>query len=120
VLALGSSALAATTPPKPLGQPRPYEPPRVQVGEDPSCLAVTVERTGRGATILLRNVCALRVNWALCVRRSDDAKPMLAKGSLSPAAVGEQVIPFTSKTKTFAHAETFCTGIICEVATPEC
>ena len=119
-LMLGSGALAATTPPKPLGEPKPYAPPKVQLDEDPSCLAVTIERKAKGATILLRNTCALRVNYALCIHRSDDAKPMFAKGSLSPAAVDEQPISFTSKTKTFAHAETFCSGIVCEVATPEC
>ena len=120
LLAIGPAAQAATTPPKPIGEQKPYAPPVVQLDEDPSCLALTIQRGGQGASVLLRNTCALRVNYALCVRRSDDAQPMIAKGSLSPAAVDEQPIPFTSKTKTFAHAEAFCSGIVCEVATPEC
>jgi hypothetical protein len=120
LLVLGSAAFAATTPAKPIGTPRPYAPPKVQVEDTASCLAVTIERGGRGATIMLRNVCALRVNWAMCVRRSDDRKPMIAKGSLSPAAVAEEIVLFTAKTRTFAHSQTFCSGIVCEVATPEC
>ena len=119
-LALGSGAWAATTKPTPLGEPKPYAPPKVQIDEEPSCLTLTIQRGGQGASVLLRNTCALRVNYALCVRRSDDAQPSISKGSLSPAAVDEQPVPFTSKTKTFAHAETFCSGIVCEVATPEC
>jgi hypothetical protein len=120
VLVFSSAAFAATTPPKPIGQPQPYEPPKVQVEDTASCLEVSIERGGHGALIYLRNTCALRVNWSMCVRRSDDKKPMIAKGSLSPAAVDEQAVVFTSKTKTFAHAETFCSGVMCEVATPEC
>jgi hypothetical protein len=103
-----------------LPEPKPYEPPKVLVEDTASCLAVTVERSRQGATIFLRNTCAIRVNWSQCIRRSDDARPLISKGSLSPAAVDEQLIPFTSKTKTFAHSETFCSGLMCEVATPEC
>jgi hypothetical protein len=103
-----------------LAQPKPYEPPTMRLDEDPSCLALTIDRGAKAATVLVRNTCALRVNWSMCVKRSDDAAPTFAKGSLSPAAVDEHLIPFTSKTTTFAHAETFCSGLTCEVATPQC
>ena len=119
VLALGAPALAAVTPPPQSVAPRPYEPPKADTGEEPSCLAETIE-SGPKAGILLRNTCALRVNFMLCVRRSDETKGVVTQGSLAPAAVYAQDVPFTAKTRHFTHRANFCPGLTCEVTVPDC
>ena len=111
--------LAAPVAPTPI-VPRQYEPPKTQVDEDPACVVSVVQPKAPTANILLRNVCAVRVNFALCVHRSDDQQPTVTRGSLSPAAVYDQDVPFTSKTKTFTHRSNFCAGLTCEVAAPDC
>jgi hypothetical protein len=112
--------MAALPPAPPQTQTRNYEPPKAQVDEEPNCLATTVEPKEPHAGILLRNACAVRVNFALCVRRSDDAKPLITHGSLSPAAVYGQDVAFTPKTRNFTHRSNFCSGLTCEVAEPDC
>ena len=118
-IALGLPALAAITPPPKSPPPQPYVPPQT-VEEDRSCLDVMVERIDPDAEIMLRNTCALRVNFALCVRRSDDAQGAVSRGSLSPTAVHGELVRFTPQTKTFTHKAAFCSGITCKVAAPEC
>lgn len=113
-------ALAATPVAPPPAAPRPYEPPKAQLAEEPSCLAETVQSDRADAGILIRNTCALRVNFALCVRRSDDTASTITRGSLSPADVYQQAVKFGSKTQTFHHASTFCPGLTCQVADPTC
>jgi hypothetical protein len=119
-LALTGPALAAAPSGPPPTAPRPYEPPKAQVESDPTCLAETVESSRPNASILLRNTCAIRVNFALCIRRSDEAKGQISHGSLAPAAVYGQDVAFTPKTQHFTHRATFCSGLICEVADPDC
>jgi len=119
VIAVAGPALAAPTAPI-LIRPRTYEPPKAQIDSDPTCLAETVESTRPNAGILLRNTCAIRVNFALCVRRSDEAKGQVTHGSLAPAAVYGQGVTFTPKTQHFTHRANFCSGLICEVTDPEC
>jgi hypothetical protein len=121
VLALAAGpGWAALPDPPPPPQPRQYEPPKAQVEEDPACVAVVVQPKEPNANILLRNVCEIRVNFALCVRRSDDERPTLTRGSLSPAAVYDQDVPFTPKTRNFTHRSSFCAGVTCEVEEPDC
>jgi len=119
ILAIADPVLAAPSAPIPI-QPRTYEPPKVQVDGDPTCLAETVESTRPNASILLRNTCAVRVNFALCIRRSDEAKGQVTRGSLSPAAVYGQDVPFNAKTQHFTHKANFCSGLVCEVTEPDC
>ncbi|MDB5452850.1 MAG: hypothetical protein JWO33_1428, partial [Caulobacteraceae bacterium] len=107
------------TPPPPAASPRAYAPPKAEVGEEPTCLAETIA-SAPNAGILLRNTCPLRVNFALCVRRSDEDKAQVTKGSLSPAAVYAQDVPYTPKTQHFTHRANFCPGLMCEVAVPDC
>jgi len=119
-LTLAVPALAAAPSGPPATAPRPYEPPKAQIESDPTCLAETVDSARPNASILLRNTCAIRVNFALCVRRSDEAKGQVSHGSLAPAAVYGQDVAFTSKTQHFTHRANFCSGLTCEVADPEC
>ena len=119
LLILVGSALAAPSTPIPI-QPRTYEPPKVQVEGDPTCLAETIDSARPNASILLRNTCAIRVNFALCIRRSDEPKGQVSHGSLAPAAVYGQDVAFTPKTQHFTHRANFCSGLTCEVADPEC
>jgi hypothetical protein len=119
-LALAGPALAAVTPAPPPPAPRPFLPPKAELGEEPSCLAETID-SAPNAGILLRNTCAIRVNFLLCVRRSDEAKGTVTRGSLAPEAVYSQDVPFTAKTRHFTHRAHFCPGITCEVITvPDC
>lgn len=112
-------ALAAVTPPPKAPTPQTYELPQLVAEEDRSCLEITVAPAQGGSEILLRNGCALRVNWALCVRRQDEP-PTLAHGSLSPAAVAAETVAQASREKTFTHRASFCSGITCKVVDPEC
>ena len=116
---LAAPALAAIAPPPRPAQPQPYVPPQA-IEEDRSCLDIVVEHSRPDAEILLRNTCALRVNFALCVRRSDDAQGAISRGSLSPSAVYGEPVRFTPQTKTFTHQATFCSGVTCKVAAPDC
>jgi hypothetical protein len=118
VMAWPTLAAAPSAPPP--TATRPYEPPKVQVESDPTCLAETIESARPTASILLRNTCAIRVNFALCVRRSDDAKGQVSHGSLAPAAVFGQDVAFTPKTQHFTHRANFCSGLTCQVADPDC
>jgi hypothetical protein len=118
-VALAGPALAAPSAPIPI-QPRTFEPPKAQIESDPTCLAETVESGKPNASILLRNTCAIRVNFSLCVRRSDEAKGQITHGSLSPAAVYGQDIVMGGKAQHFTHRANFCSGLVCEVVDPDC
>lgn len=101
--------------------PRAYESTNTTIDEgEASCLSTTVDRKGTQAVIWLRNTCEIRVNYALCVHRSDDAKYTLAKGSLSPGAADDQRVVLSSAAKTFVHKANFCSGIMCVVTEPNC
>lgn len=117
--AVAGPAMAGVTAP-PQTVTRPYEPPKAQIEDDAACLVEEVAAKAPDPGLLLRNTCAVRVNFALCVRRSDDAKPEVTKGSLSPAAVYARDVAFTAKTKHFTHRANFCPGLTCEVAEPDC
>ena len=118
-VAFAAPALAAVTPPAQNPTPRPYQPAQAELGDEATCLAETID-SGPKAGILLRNTCALRVNFKLCVRRSDETKGVVTQGSLAPAAVYAQDIPFTAKTRHFTHRTHFCPGLTCEVEAPDC
>jgi hypothetical protein len=119
-LTLAGSAVAAVSPAPQTPAPRPYQPPKAELGDEPTCLAETVD-SAPNAGILLRNTCAIRVNFILCVRRSDETTSTVTRGSLAPEAVYSQDVPFSAKTRHFTHRAHFCPGITCEVTTvPEC
>jgi hypothetical protein len=92
----------------------------VQADGDPSCLAETVTSGSPDAEISLRNACALRVNFALCVRRADESTGRVTTGSLSPADVYSQTVKLGSASRTFHHQANFCPGLTCQVAPPAC
>lgn len=119
-LGLGGAAAAAVTPAPRPPAPQLYAPPQLAPEEDRTCLGVRVETDQVDAEILLRNNCALRINFALCVRRADEAGVQIATGSLSPAAVHGEIVRLGARSQAFTHRANFCSGVMCKVAPPEC
>ena len=90
------------------------------VEDDASCVATTTQAAKDQTTIWVRNTCPLRINFALCIRRPEDREALVTKGSLSPAAVYDQVVTFKGKGREFKQVTNFCPGLTCEVAEPTC
>lgn len=116
---LAGVATAAVKPAPTRAAPQPYAPPQAVGEEESSCLDVAVE-SGPPGQIHLRNTCAVRINFALCLRRSDQSKGALSKGSLSPADVYSTLTPPSAPGRTFTHRANFCSGLLCQVVEPDC
>jgi hypothetical protein len=88
--------------------------------DEASCATTTTQAAKDQTTVLVRNTCPLRINFALCIHRPEDREALVTKGSLSPAAVYDQVVTFKGKGREFKQATNFCPGVTCEVAEPTC